>query len=375
MRIIQLLPTLSRGDAIGNEAIAIRDMLRSAGRETGIYAEHVDPALPEGTALDPERLPALATEDILLYHLSTGTRLNKLLPTLGGRKLIRYHNITPPEFFRPYSPRAYKLGQKGYEGMRFLADKADRVIAASDYNRRQLRENGYICPIDVCPILIPFSEYDQAPDPAIPARFPSRSQGSEWTNLLFVGRITPNKKQEDAIKAFCAYHRRYNPKSRLILAGNAAGMRRYDERLKAYAVALFPPDARFSGDQPSGIRDADPPVIFTGRVTFPELLAWYRVSDAFLCMSEHEGFCVPLTEAMHFGKPIVAFRAAAVPETAGRGALLLDTKDPETAAEAIHRVLTDADIREALRQEQRKQLERYSYENTRKTLLDLILNS
>ena len=348
MRICQLLPTLSRGDAIGNEAVAIREMLQTVGYEAGIYAERVDPRLPEGTGYTYDRMPALAQEDILLYHLSTGSRLNRLMPAFGGRKVIRYHNITPPEFFKPYSPRAYKLGKRGYEEMRFLAGRAERVIAVSGYNRDQLRENGYTCPIDVCPILIPYTDYDREPDPAIMAE--SRETG--LTNLLFVGRITPNKKQEDVIRAFYCYRKRYNVQSRLILAGNPAGMQRYDERLKAYVSEL----------------GLDGSVVFTGHTSFPELLARYRTADVFVCMSEHEGFCVPMLEAMHFGKPIVAYRAAAIPDTVGKGALLLDTKDPETAAAAIHRVLNDRDLRNALLVEQQKQLEKYSYDRVRKQL-------
>ena len=112
----------------------------------------------------------------------------------------------------------------------------------------------------------------------------------------------------------------------------------------------------------------DGSVVFTGHTSFPELLARYRTADVFVCMSEHEGFCVPMLEAMHFGKPIVAYRAAAIPDTVGKGALLLDTKDPETAAAAIHRVLNDRDLRNALLVEQQKQLEKYSYDRVRKQL-------
>ena len=352
MRICQLLPTLSMGDAIGNEARAIRELLAGEGYETAIYAENTDPRLPAGTGLGWDRMPEMTEADILIYHLSTGTKLNRLLPKLGGRKIIRYHNITPPEFFRPYSPRAYKRGKKGYEELRFLADKAEYVIADSGYNREQLREIGYTCPIGVCPILIPFSDYDAEPDAKVTAAY----GGDGRTNLLFVGRIAPNKKQEDVIRAFACYRRRYDPESRLILAGSAVGMQRYEKRLRDYVSTL-------------GLEDA---VVFTGYCSFAEILAWYRTADVFLCMSGHEGFCVPLVEAMYFGKPIVAYRAAAVPETAGKGALLLDSRDPELAAAAVRRVLCDGALKEALLAEQKKQLEQYSYENVRKKMLSCL---
>ena len=337
MRICQLLPTLSRGDAIGNEAVAIREMLKDAGYETGIYAERVDPRLPEGTGYTYDRMPALTQEDILLYHLSTGSRLNRLMPSFGGRKVIRYHNITPPEFFKPYSPRAYKLGKRGYEEMRFLAGRAERVIAVSGYNRDQLRENGYTCPIDVCPILIPYTDYDREPDPAVMAE--SRETG--LTNLLFVGRIAPNKKQEDVVRAFYCYRRRYNVQSRLILAGNPAGMQRYDERLKAYVSEL----------------GLDGSVVFTGHISFPELLARYRTADVFVCMSEHEGFCIPVVEAMHFSLPVIAYQSSAVPETLGRGGICTPDKDGPVVAAIMDRVIQDTQLREAMRLEQRKILD------------------
>ena len=349
MKIYQLLPTLSRGDAIGNEAQAIRELLASEGYETGIFAERVDPRLPEGTASGVGEMPKLTDEDILLYHLSTGSRLNRLLPSFGGRIFVRYHNITPPEFFRGYSPRSYKRAKQGYEELRALAPHTEYALAVSGYNRVQMRENGYTCPIGVCPILIPFSDYDREPDAGTLARYQEDSR----TNLLFVGRIAPNKKQEDIIRAFCRYRETYNPKSRLILAGNAADMQRYENRLRAYVKEL-------------GLEDA---VVITGFISFAELLALYRAADVFVCMSEHEGFCVPLVEAMYFRKPIVAFRAAAIPETLGKGGLLLDSKDPDLAAAAVHRAVTDQTLREKMLREQQNRLKEFSYEKVRTRFL------
>ena len=349
MRIYQLLPTLSRGDAIGNEVQAIRKLLAEEGYETGIYAERIDPRLPEGTAFSVDNLPPLTEEDVLLYHLSTGSRLNRMLPGFGGRKVIRYHNITPPAFFRGYSPRSFKPARQGYEELRALAGWTEYAVAVSGYNRDQLRENGFTCPVGVCPILLSFPDYGKEPDAGIMAGY----QGDGWTNLLFVGRIAPNKKQEDVIRAFYRYREMYNPRSRLILAGNAADMQRYENRLRAYVRELKLEDA----------------VIITGYISFSELLAWYRVADIFVCMSEHEGFCVPLVEAMYFGKPVVAFRAAAIRETLGKGGLLLDSKDPDLAAAAIHRVINDRVLRETILREQQEQLKEYSYQNVRNRFL------
>lgn len=352
MRMIQVLPTIAFGDAVGNDALAIRDIISEMGYETGIYAENIDTRLPADTAKRIDSIPALQPDDILIYHASTGTQLNFDLPKFGGKQVMIYHNITPPEFFEGYSPIAVELTQKGYEGLRFLADKVSYCIAVSDYNRQDLRKMGYSCPIDVCPILIPFEDYAKKPDQQVLDRY----KNDGWTNLLFVGRIAPNKKQEDVIRAFYCYQRRYNPQSRLFLVGSAGGMEKYESELHGYVDRL-------------GIADK---VIFPGHIKFDAILAYYHLADVFVCMSEHEGFCVPLVEAMYFDKPIVAYRSSAIPETLGDGGLLLEDKDPEMAAAVIDRVVRDGALRAYLSARQRERLRVFSYESVKKQLLECL---
>lgn len=354
MRIIQLLPTLSFGDAVGNDALAIRKILKEAGYETGIYAENIDPRLPRGTAKPVRELPRLRDEEIILYHGSTGTKLNFDLPKLPGRKVMIYHNITPPRFFEGYSSNAVQLTKYGYEGIRYLSDKIEYCLPVSEFDKQDLLSMGYACPIDVCPILIPFEDYDQAPDPKVLDLY--RNDG--YTNLLFVGRISPNKKQEDVIAAFCAYHRNYNPKSRLFLVGSSNGMELYERQLKYYAEQL-------------GLSDS---VIFPGHIKFNAILSYYRLADVFVCMSEHEGFCVPIVEAMYFDKPIAAYRSTAVPETMAGGGLLLEDKNPHIAAAAIDRIVRDETLRSYISARQRERLKDFSYEAVRKRFLECIEN-
>ncbi len=349
MRIIQMLPTLSFGDAVGNDTRAIRDILREAGYDTAIYAADVDHRLKAGEGFWLKDMPKLTDEDLLIYHGSTGSQLNFSLMEYGGRKVMVYHNITPPEFFRWYNPLAQKNMAFGYEGIEYLADKVEYCIADSSYNKEELRRMGYECPIDVCPILIPFEDYEREPDPTIMAQY----QGDGWTNLLFVGRISPNKKQEDVIKAFYCYQRDYNPKSRLFLIGNPNGMERYEARLRTYAERL-------------GIADK---VIMPGHVKFDGILAYYQLADVFVCLSEHEGFCVPLVESMFFGVPIVAYGCCAVPETLGNGGLLLESKEPEMVAAAVNRVVTDESLRNGIAAEQKEMLQKYSHEVVSKQIL------
>ena len=199
---------------------------------------------------------------------------------------------------------------------------------------------GYTCPIDVRPILIPFSDYEQEPSKNILKRY----EGDGYTNILFVGRIAPNKKYEDLIRAFY-YYKRINPKSRLILVGNPLGFERYDESLKQYAKEL-------------GLDD----IIFTGGVPFQEILAYYHLADAFLCMSEHEGFCVPLVEAMFFHVPIFAYDSTAIPSTLGGSGVLLEEKNPIFVAKVMQRVLEDERLKEQVVKGQQERLQDFSYE-------------
>lgn len=340
MRVIQLLPTLSFGDAIGNDTIALCGAIKDMGHTPEIYAENIDKRLPADIAKKVSKLKDLRSDDIILYHKSTGTDLTFKLDSYKCRRIMIYHNITPPEFFRPYSIAATNLTEHGYKGVKYLSDKVEYVLADSAYNRAELLKMGYTCPIDVRPILIRFEDYKQAPDEEVVQKM---SDGKK--NLVFVGRIAPNKKQENVIRAFYQY-RLLNPDSRLIFVGSYQGMENYYERLVKYAKAL-------------GISDD---VIFTGHIRFNEILAYYRTAHAFVCMSEHEGFCVPLAEAMFFDVPIIAYDTSAISDTLGGSGVLLDSNDPVFAAHVIDRVLSDEELRGHIIEGQRRRLQDFSYD-------------
>lgn len=348
-RIIQVLPTISFGDAVGNDTLAIRKILNEQGYSTDIYAENIDPRLPSGTAEKISNLKMLSGTDVLIYHASTGTNLNYELQKYGGKRIMIYHNITPPSFFSSYSPDSFELCKRGYEGVKYLADKIDYCIADSEYNKQELTGMGYKCPIEVCPIVIPFQDYGRKPDQTILDRY--RNDG--WINLLFVGRIAPNKKQEDIIRAFYYYQKYINEKSRLFLVGSDSGMEIYRKRLEQYV------DLMGLGSK----------VIFPGHIQFSSILSYYRLANVFLCMSEHEGFCVPLVEAMYFGIPIIAYKSSAIPDTLGQGGILIDNKEPRLVATAIDRILKDELLCKEIREQQVIQLHKYKYENVKRQLL------
>lgn len=355
MKIIQVMPTVSFGDAVSNDARAISKVIAEMGYKTAIYAENIDPRIKDPDVNKITKLPKTSEDDIIIFNHSTGTELCYLLPDIAGRKMMIYHNITPHHFFTNYSLVAEALTKKGYEGTKFLSDKIEYVMADSAYNASDLKSMGYTCDMFVRPILIPFEDYKSEPDKSVIDRY---SDG--YTNIVFVGRIAPNKKQEDIIKAFAYYKKYVNPKSRLILVGSNGGMERYSGALKKYAEALMVDD-----------------VVFTGQISFKAILAFYRVADVFLCMSEHEGFCVPLVEAMFFDVPIIAYDSSAISDTLGGSGVLINDKDPVYVSMLIDRIVRDEKLKEAIVTKQRKRLADFSYENVRESFikgLNLFIN-
>ena len=352
MRVVQMLPTLSYGDAVGNDAIAFHKVLKKAGYKTGIYAERIGNRVPSGIAKSLARLPRLSNDDIIIYHLSTGSDLNFRISEYPGRKIIIYHNITPGKFFAGYSFAVGNLCKLGREGIKFLSDKADYCIADSEYNKQELVYFGYNCPIDVLPILIPFDDYRKEPNQRVLDKY----KGDGYKNILFTGRIVPNKCQEDIIASFYQYHKNYNERSRLILVGNYDGMELYYDKLRRYSEQL-------------GIADN---IIFTGHIGFDEILAYYHIADMFICMSEHEGFCVPLVEAMFFDLPIIAFDSSAIAGTLDGSGLLLKDKDPLETAAVMNYIMKNEDEKEAIISGQRERLKAFRHDIVEKQFLSYL---
>ncbi|MCQ2527843.1 MAG: glycosyltransferase [Saccharofermentans sp.] len=349
MKVFQLLTTLSFGDAVSNDTLAINDLLKERGFETKIYMEHIDPRLANHPdVMSCGKMPKPKKDDIMLYHLSTGSNLNLLIRDVDCRKFIIYHNTTPPHFFAPYSGRSAQLCSNGINETKLINDIFEGGFCDSAHNRDMLWEYGYKCPLKVRPILIPFEDYMKRPDRDVMLEMGGspKKNNHKVKNVLFVGRIAPNKKQEDLISMLYAYRQMYSDPIRLILVGNPGGMEKYDAKLKNYAQEL-------------GIDD----VVFTGHISFPAILAYYRTADAFVSMSEHEGFCVPLVEAMQFDVPILAYASTAVPETLGDCGIVFDDKDPAYVAAQLHEVLHNEELRATMIEEQRERLKYFGYDN------------
>lgn len=350
MRIIQMLPVIAFGDAIGNDTVTLKNTLKDAGYETEIYAEVIDGRLPEGTAYPVDTYEE-RKDDIILYHLSTGSDLNYKFEQYQCRKMIMYHNITPPHFFAGYNEEAEESCRKGLEAADFLSDKVEFCFADSDFNKQDLRAMGYECEIEVLPILIAFKDFEKKPNSSVIKKY----SNDGYVNIVFTGRVAPNKKHEDLIASFYYYNKYINPKSRLFLVGAYGINDRYYQKLAKYVEMLKLKN-----------------VYFTGHIKFDEILAYYSIADVFLCLSEHEGFCVPLVEAMYFNVPVIAYDSCAVGDTLGGSGLLLTDKTPEMVAEAIHRVVSDDKLRENMIKNERERLAFFEHERIKNQFLGAI---
>lgn len=350
MRILQFVSTLAPGDGVGNDVVALDRVLREAGYDTQVYCEVVAGAFPPGFAenvrtLEPEKVEP---GDVIIHHLAIGTPLNYRIAFYNCRIIVLYHNVTPPYFFEPYNSYAAIQCKRGIQGAEFLADKAEYAIADSEFNRNDLLEMGYSCPVDVVPILIPFEDYRKKPNDRILGRF----KNEPGTNVVFTGRVAPNKCHQDIIRAFSLYKKLYDPDARLFLVGSFALLDAYAAQLVAYIEELDVHD-----------------VYFTGHIAFDEILAYYQLADVFLCQSEHEGFCIPLVEAMLFDVPIIAYASTAVPDTLGGSGILMDRKNPLETAGMIDYLMRHDDLRTQVVSTQRERLRDFEYEAIKKDFL------
>jgi glycosyltransferase involved in cell wall biosynthesis len=321
----QVLATLGYGDAIGHEVLGIQRVLREAGFASEIFVETADRRLEHLTVDYRELIEASRPDNLLIHHFSIGSRASRLAYALPDKMMLVYHNITPPEYFIGVHPLLVQLCFMGRRELLAYRRRVTLALGDSEFNRHELAGLGF-ADTAVLPVVPSLGHLAGPPDRVVVQGF-----DDDWTNVLFVGRIIPNKRIEDVIRIFHAYKTRHNPRARLLLVGSYGGFEAYLSMLHELLARLRTPD-----------------VHFLGHVSNEELTALYDIADVFLCASEHEGFCVPLVEAFSKGVPVLAYAATAVPATMDGAGVLFDTKDPWYVGSLLHAVLDDPLLTQAI---------------------------
>ncbi|MBI3986937.1 MAG: glycosyltransferase [Lentisphaerae bacterium] len=318
MRISQILAGFGDGDATSHEALLLRDVFRRWGCESDIFVDpaRVSPGL-RGTCR-PLEAHADAIGDICLHHYGIADPAADVFLRARGRRILVYHNITPSKFFRGYDDAVAARLEEARRALPDIAGKADAVWTVSRFNAMELEAMG-IAGVRVFPLLFAPRALDLPHKPLMP---------EPLKTILFVGRIAPNKRVEDLILAFAHYHKCVNPFSRLVIVGSDRSAPRYYTMLRILAGDLDLPN-----------------VCFEGFAAADGLVAYYERADVYVCPSAHEGYCLPLLEAMYKRVPVIARAVGGMPEAMDGAGVLYDDLSPAELAELIHLVLSDTALR------------------------------
>lgn len=333
MIVHQVLSGAGLHDAITTQALAFRALFSSWGWGGRDVSGIIDPRV--GKLIAPVRTLQPAPDDVLLIHYSAYAPQLRGVLAHPNRKLLISHNITPARWFWGHDPMAAVACALGRRRLPEFAAAVDVAAGVSLYNARELGSEVVI------PILF---------DPAQLGEPAARPPAGPPT-ILFVGRLAPHKRQDAAIRAFELFRRRHAPDARMVFVGWPLNDE-FAARLRAIADDVSPGH-----------------VTFESGLSTEQLAQRYRSAHAFLCMSEHEGFCIPLLEAFHFGLPVVARAVGGIPEVAGDAALLLAAGDDErVAAELLALAVDDDELRATLRERSAARVAAYAPEPTVRTL-------
>jgi glycosyltransferase involved in cell wall biosynthesis len=334
MIVNQWVPAAHRGDAIGGGTLRLRELLRGMGHRSDLYALTMDEDLRGDVR--PFADPESRRGDVTILHFALPSPMTDAFGRLQGGRVLQYHNVTPAAFFAPYDPALFRLAVLAREELATLAGRVDLALGVSDYNRRELESLGF-AKTAVFPLAVDTSRVKgKSTRPSL-----DRILDDKLVNFLFVGRIAPNKKIEDHIKLAEHYKRYVDSYYRFIFVGRYDAVPRYYSTIRALMSEFRLLDERF---------------VFTGQVPNEELAAYYQHAAVYISLSEHEGFCAPLLEAMAADVPVLAYAAAAVPETLGGAGVQFAPKDLEYAAELLGALAFDDDLRAKVIAGQRRRL-------------------
>ena len=350
MIVNQWVPAAHRGDAIGDSARRVRDLLRAQGHESEVFALTIDDDLREDVR--PFGDAAASAGDVTVFHFALPSPMTEPFAALRGARVLQYHNITPARFFAPYDPQLFRLAALGRRELATLVGRVDLALGDSAFNRQELDALGF-APTGVMPIAVNTARITGAP--ARPAL--EEVLSDEFRNILYVGRIAPNKRIEDHIRLAEHYKRYVDERYRFIFVGRYDVVPPYYQTIRALVARYRMRPERF---------------LFTGPVPDEDLATYYRCADAYVSLSEHEGFCVPLVEAMAADVPVLAYAAGAVPETLGGAGVLFSPKDLEFAAELLGRLVYDEDLRDGVLAGQRRRLADFGDDRIARSVGDLV---
>ncbi|HET6957541.1 MAG TPA: glycosyltransferase [Vicinamibacterales bacterium] len=349
IRIHQVLATLGYGDAIGHEVLGIQRVLRAAGYESEIFVETADHRLEPQTRDYRELVDFSHRDNLLLHHFSLGSKASRTAYALPDRMALIYHNLTPPEYFVGVHRTLARQTFRGRRELQAYADRCDLAMGDSEFNRQDLEALGFPRTA-VLPVVPDFSHLDREPNWLV-----ARDFDDDWTNIVFVGRVIANKKIEDLICWFHAYHTIFNPRSRLLLVGAQTGFERY-------LASLHELVGRLDASQ----------VHFIGHVSDEELVAYYELADLFLCASEHEGFCVPIVEAFYKQVPVLAYAATAVPSTMDGAGVLFEDRNPIHVAALMDEIVSNVSLQDRIVDGQLAAVDRLRSKDFAGTLLGFV---
>lgn len=350
MIINQWLAAAHRGDAVGDNARVMRDLFRKWGHTSEIYGLTVDSDLT--SEVHPWSHAGARQGDITILHFAVPSPMTRAFATLPGARVLHYHNVTPAHFFAPFDVGICRFAAEGRRELATLTDCTDLALGVSEYNRQELEDTGFDR-TGVLPIVVNTARLTNArPVPALETLLQDG-----LANILFVGRIAPNKKIEDHIRLAEQYKRYVDIYYRFIFVGNCHAVPGYFATVRALIAEYKMLPDRFW---------------FTGPVPDEELAAYYRNAHAYVSLSEHEGFCVPLVEAMAMDVPVLAYSAAAVPETLGGSGVCFEPKDLELAAEWLGALVYDEPLRRQVIAGQRRRLADFSLDNLEPHLKSLL---
>jgi glycosyltransferase involved in cell wall biosynthesis len=344
-KIAQLVHTLSYGDAISTEVLSIHRVCEELGFESTIYAINEHPKLKNQSRKYTELPPDFSGEVIL--HYSLGSPLNDLYRQLvKAKRTLIYHNLTPAHFFSAVNPRIVRDINTGLEELPGLLKITDRIISDSQFNAAEIVTYGFQSEV----LEIPFdpSRWEMPANPGIAAQI----KGDSALHIVHVGRLAPNKKIEELIKTLYVMREHVNRNVRLWLVGIDIDTELYSFSLKRLINFL-------------GLEQE---VRLVGCFADSEVRALYENADVYVCLSEHEGYCLPVIEAMHFGLPVITSASSALPQTVGTGGVVVEQSDYLELALLINAIGTDPEFKQKLRQSGFERIKSLSMENFKKNI-------